>query len=76
MIEDSGLQWCWLSQHRDPSTGGECATWRCVEHPRLLWMEQRPNKDADWTNSYSVEGIAAQYYHSPADALLAMDANP
>lgn len=77
MISDeNGFQWFRVLQQRDEATGGECTTYRCAEHSRLLRLVQRPNKDAPFTITYHVEGIAAQHYEGAGEALQAMEANP
>ena len=75
ILDESGLHWHRVLHQSDDATGGECITYRCVEHRRLLWLRQRPNRDADWTDSYAVEYVA-NYYHSAAEALAAAEANP
>jgi hypothetical protein len=73
---DDGLRWHRVLHSLDESTGGECTTWRCVEHRRLLWMKQRPNRDAKYVETWSVDGIRAQFYHTAAEAIAASEVNP
>ena len=60
----------------DAGRGGHFTEYRCVEHPRLTRLVQRPNDSAPYVVTYHVEGIAAQHYADPVDALAAMRANP
>lgn len=76
MILADGLNWHRVLSQSDPETGGECVSYRCVEHRRVLWMRQRPHRDAEWVTTYSVDGIAAQYYASADEAIQAMEGNP
>jgi hypothetical protein len=73
---DDGLRWHRVLHQLDAASGGECTTWRCVEFHRVLWMRQRPNRDADFVDTYTVDGIQAQHYHSAAEAIAASEANP
>lgn len=73
---EDGLHWHIVLRQSDPAQGGSCTTWRCVEHRRVLWMKQRPNRDAECVETWSVDGIPAQFYHSAEAAIAAMRANP
>jgi hypothetical protein len=75
MSLDADLTWDLLSLEMDGASGGECAEYRCSQCPRLTRLLQRPNRDADWVETYHVEGVS-NYYHSAAAAIEAMRANP
>lgn len=75
IITEPGLTWR-RTAVGDSSRGGSFMQYTCVEHPRLTRLVQRPNRDAEFTEVYCVDGIAAQFYHTPSEALAAMRANP
>ena len=75
IVTEPGLTWR-RAAVGDSAGGGSFTQYQCVEHPRLKRLVQRPNRDAEYTEVYCVEGIAAQFYHTPTEALIAMRANP
>lgn len=72
---EPGLRWRRSSVDRGPR-GEECVRYDCIEHPRLYQLRQRPHADAEWRTLFYVEGIAAQHYDDPVEALQAMRSNP
>jgi hypothetical protein len=75
MILTDGLHWFEVLKTRSPD-GGECREMRCVEHRRVTMLVQRPTDDVDFVTTFHVDGIRAQHYHSAAEAVAAMEANP
>lgn len=74
MISDEvGLSWSCVRIEHGPR-GEELRESRC-QHPRLVKLVQRPSQDADWVETYHVEGLA-QVYHTPSQALQALEHNP
>jgi hypothetical protein len=69
-------QWFRVLLQRDDATGGECFIYRNAQHRRVTWQRQRPNRDAEWVETYAVDGIASQFYHSAEAAIAAMRSNP
>lgn len=47
----------------------------CEGYPRLSRLVQRPSQEADWTETYAIEGLA-QVYRTPHEVLAALMANP
>lgn len=77
IIDEHGLTWRQTAPPRiDQRYGGECIERTCVQHPRVTQLVQRPNREADWVTTYVVDGIQAQYWHTAAEAIAAMRANP
>ena len=56
--------------------GEACIRYDCVQHPRLYQLRQRQHADGEWRSLFYVEGIPAQHYEDPVEALAAMEANP
>lgn len=76
ITDESGLRWFRVLKQCDEGTGGECTTYRCAQHRRVMRLVQRPNRDAEFVETYTVDGIPAQHYHSADEAVAAMEANP
>lgn len=74
LITEPGLTWT-RAYSADDVNGGTYTEYRCVEHPRLTRLVQRPNDSEPYCESYHVRGLV-NYYHTPAQALAAMRANP
>lgn len=75
ILTEPGLTWRRIAIG-DAARGGHFSEYRCIEHPRLARLVQRPNDSEPYVETYHVQGIAAQYYRSADDALAAMRANP
>jgi len=76
MIETHpSLTWTLASVSFGPH-GEQLQIYDCREHPRLHEMRQRPGEDVEWRATFVVDGIAAQHYADPVDAIEAMRANP
>lgn len=71
---ETGLTWRRVGMG-DAGRGGRFHEYRCVEHPRLTRLVQRPNDAEPYAESFHVDGIT-QYYHTEGAALTAMRANP
>jgi hypothetical protein len=69
------LTWTLIEWGNDPMVGGEFLEDRCDQHERITRLRQRPNREADWSESYHVAGLM-NYYHSDKDAIAASEANP
>ena len=76
MIVADGLTWRGIRALSIADTGGDCREYRCVEHPRLTRMVQRPNRDADAVETFHVKGVSTQHWHSAREAIAAAEANP
>lgn len=75
IMDESGLHWQRIAIG-DAGRGGHFTEYQCLEHPRLHRLVQRPNRDSDYVETYTVDGISAQHYHSAREALAAAKANP
>jgi len=75
IITEPGLRWRRSFGALGPH-GEECIRYDCLDYPRLYQLRQRANSDTEWRTLFYVEGIAAQHYENPVDALAAMRANP
>lgn len=75
ILTEPGVHWRRSLEVTGPR-GEVCVRYDCVEYPRLYSLKQRPNDDAEWRTLFYVQGIAAQHYLTPTEALEAMMANP
>lgn len=75
ILDESGLTWRRVFEERGPR-GELCIRHDCVEHPRLYRLWQVPNQERGAIECYFVAGIEAQHWHTAAEALAAMWANP
>lgn len=75
ILTEPGLTWRRTMEAAGPR-GEACIRYDCVQHPRLYQLRQRQHADGEWRSLFYVEGIAAQHYEDPVEALAAMEANP
>lgn len=75
IVTEPGLHWRRSMVALGPR-GEECVRYDCAEHPRLYQLRQRQRSGGEWRSLFYVEGIEAQHYDDPIDALEAMRANP
>lgn len=75
IMTEPGLRWQ-RSFEADGPRGESCIRYDCIEHPRLYQLRQRQHPNAQWRTLFYVQGIEAQHYDDPIDALRAMEANP
>lgn len=76
IVTEPGLRWRLAVRRNDPVYGGAASEYRCVEYPRLTRLVQRQSRDAEVVETYHVDGIEAQHYLTPTEALEAMESNP
>ena len=69
------LTWRRTFEEQGPH-GEQCVREDCREHPRVYVLRQRPNVDTDWIETFHVERIPVQHWHTAAEAVAAMRANP
>ena len=70
-----GLRWR-RGAHQREAHGAECLRFACISEPRVFLLMQRTGPDAAWVESFHVDGIPAQYWHSAREAVEAAEANP
>lgn len=70
-----GLTWRRSFEATGPN-GEVCIRYDCAQYPRLYQLRQRPNEHVEFRTLFYVEGIPAQHFADPIDALEAMRANP
>lgn len=75
ILDEFGLTWH-ATQGGMGDGGARWTEYRCLEHPRLSRLVQRPNSDSEFVETYHVAGIGAQHWHTAAEAIEAMEANP
>ena len=75
MLLIQGLRWRRAAHVREDH-GSECVRYNCTDHPRVFLLLQRTGPDAAWVETFHVDGIPAQYWHSAREALAAAEANP
>lgn len=75
IVTEPGLVWRRSLEATGPG-GEECIRYDCQQYPRLYQLCQRPHPNAQWRTLFYVEGIPAQHYTDPVDALEALRANP
>jgi hypothetical protein len=75
IVTEPDLRWRRSLESHGPR-GEACIRYDCIEHPRLYQLRQRQHPDAQWKTLFYVQGIEAQHYIDPIDALEAMRANP
>ena len=75
MLVIQGLRWR-REAHRREAHGSECVRYDCVDKPRVFLLMQRTGPDAAWVETFHVEGISAQHWHSAIEAVQAAGVNP
>lgn len=75
IVTEPGLRWRRSFETLGPH-GEECIRYECLEYPRLYQLKQRRGEKSEWRTLFYVQGIEAQHYDDPVDALAAMRANP
>lgn len=76
ILDEHGLFWRQQRRDIDPRYGGECIVRVCQQYPRVTQVVQRPNREAEWITTYHCAGLTAQHWHTAAEAIAAMEANP
>ena len=75
ILDEAGLTWRYESTEAVNDTGGLMRLYRCVEHPRITKIVQRPHRDEPWVERYYVQGLA-NWWRMPRNALEALRENP
>ena len=75
ILTEPGLRWRRSFEAAGPR-GETCVRYDCLEYPRLYQLKQRQSDDSEWRTLFYVQGIEAQHYADPMEALDAMKLNP
>lgn len=75
ILTEPGLRWRRSLEVTGPR-GEACVRYDCLEYPRLYQLKQRQSDESEWRTLFYVQGIEAQHYADPMEALAAMKSNP